>query len=94
MPARGNSVITTIPSSSPKNKVPITVSEQTSVDKNKDINEDATNMNNCDNQHPNLAESIDGKSSKTEVKERSDSSVNSFDGSNVTQQKIYKSDMI
>ena len=94
MPARGSSVITTIPSSSPKNKVPVVGTERIDLEKNGNTSEEGTKKNTCDTEQPNSDESIGRGSSKTEVKEEVDTGTNAIDGSNATLKKSYETDMI
>ena len=94
LPARGSSVITTVPSASPKNNIPNPSSEHAIDENNKNTAVSDANKKTCDTKQPITEESIDRGSSQTEGKEVGDSSVDSFDGSNATLKKSYETDMI
>ena len=94
LPARGSSVITTVPSASPKNNIPIPSSEHARDENHKNTAATDADEKNCDTKQPNTEESINRGSSQTEGKEIGDSSVYSFDGSNATLKKSYETDMI
>ena len=94
LPARGSSVITTVPSLSPKNKVPIPASEQSSIGIHMSNAGGDDNKNNCDTKKQYSEGSIDNESSKSERNEAVDSSIDSVDGSNATLKKSYETDMI
>ena len=94
LPARGSSTITTLPSSSPKNKNATANSNNQDLDKTNGGKNDEGSKINCDTKQPHSEENIVNESSKMEIKGGVNSTVNSTDGSNPTLKKIYETDMI
>ena len=94
LPARGNSVITTLPSSSPKNKAPIANPEKINLEKTMTDNEESIKPKHCDTKQPPCEEKNCREPSKTEVKDGVNTNVNSSDSSCATLKKSYETDMI
>ena len=87
-------MITTIPSSSPKNKAPIANPEKTDIEKVHLNKEESSKTKNCDTEQQHCEDKNSREPSKVEVKDGVDPNVNSSDGSNATLKKSYETDMI
>ena len=87
-------MITTLPSSSPKNKAPLANPEKINLEKTTIDNEESTNPKNCDTEQPHCEEKNCKEPSKTEVKDGVNTNVNSSDSSSATLKKSYETDMI
>jgi hypothetical protein len=87
-------VITTIPSSSPKNTAPIANPEKTDIEKIHVNNEESSETKNCDSEQPHCEDKNSREPSSVEVKDGVDPNVNSSDSLIATLKKSYETDMI